>query len=237
MPHRTLAVATALALFGLTACWNGISVHVLATVLAVRGDVTAIQGKKSEAVTADSVLSGGTLVRTAAGAEVDLMLVPGVLVRLFENSELRIERLILVKDGNETAGGMISRTAHVRLNRGKVVTHFLEPADAHGELIIENDQVKLIQNPATAGLVAVDGKSTRALSAKGTIFTSPTSSTDVGLTQGFFQVWPSDVHHPSPAAEDAMAQDDLAVAVKAAQELFNERETNLPKANRFPRAR
>jgi len=52
-------------------------------------------------VNADSVFGSGTVLRTSPNAGLDLILVPGILVRLFESSELKIEELTLVKDGNE----------------------------------------------------------------------------------------------------------------------------------------
>jgi hypothetical protein len=47
------------------------------------------------------------------GAEVDITLLPGVLLRASDNSEVTIDELKLIKDGDETSGGMIDHTAGI----------------------------------------------------------------------------------------------------------------------------
>ena len=253
MPTRLLFSLTALLIaLSFAGCWEGISRHVLATVLAVRGEVTARPNERAkfEAITLESLFGGGTVIRTSADGQVDLMLVPGVLVRLFDNSELRIQDLILVKDGNETAGGMISRTARMRLTRGRAVAYFLEAEDARGDLIIETDRVSLAAHPGTLFRVEASSDSTRAVSGVGQIYPtvgeagslpknksspSPIENAGAALSKGLFQVWPSSAGQPVPAAEDSQAQTELTETIKAGEELRHEREENLPKANRFPR--
>jgi hypothetical protein len=248
--------STAVLLALLTGCWEGISRHVLATVLSVRGEATVQPNERGnvQALTADSLFGGGSVLRTSPGATLDLMLVPGILLRLFENSELKVEELLLVKDGNETAGGMLSRTARVRLVRGRLIAYFLAADDeTQGQLIISTDRVKLTANPATLMRVDTDQNSTRVVSALGIIYpsrvgeaqaasspnrgsasSSGTESERPAIQKGFFQAWPS-TPHAIPAAEDSQAQTELAETVQIGEELLNEREQNLPRANRFPR--
>jgi hypothetical protein len=68
----------------------------------------------------DKMVRGATL-STGAGGYADLMLLPNILLRLEENSELRITDLKFSADGNETAGGVRERVAAVQLVRGRVI--------------------------------------------------------------------------------------------------------------------
>jgi hypothetical protein len=221
----------------LTSCWEGISRHVLATVLAVHGDVTVRPNERSgfQPITTDSVFGDGATIRTATGAEVDLMPVPGVYVRLLEHSELKIDKITLVKDGDETASGTISRTVRLRLVAGGGVACFEETDEPQSQLIVATDRVMLIANPGTLFRVATDEHNTRAVSAKGTIYSSAPASRGVGVPSGFFQAWPSFTREPTRAADDQQAQIELSHAIKAGEELQKEQEENLPRANRFPR--
>src|SRR5213080_2358124 len=103
-------------------CSKGITRATAATVLFVRGDVVFGQAERNrfQPVTPSSKIRDGDVVRTSDGAAINLVLVPGAFVRVSENSEIKIEALSLTKDGNETAGGVLDRSARVRLNRGRV---------------------------------------------------------------------------------------------------------------------
>jgi hypothetical protein len=222
----------------LTSCWEGISRHVLATVLAVHGDVTVRPNERSgsQPITTDSVFGDGATIRTATGAEVDLMPVPGVYVRLLEHSELKIDKITLVKDGDETASGTISRTVRLRLVAGGGVACFEETDEPQSQLIVATDRVTLIANPGTLFRVATDEHATRALSARGTIYTAAAGMSGAARIQaGFLQAWPSSSREPTRAADDQQEQIELSHAIKAGEELQKEQEENLPRANRFPR--
>src|SRR4029450_7197225 len=75
-------------------------------------------------VALESRLSVGSSVRAFDGSWLDLALLPGVLLRLSSNSEIKIEELKISKDGNQTRGGILSRSAWIRLSRGKITVLF-----------------------------------------------------------------------------------------------------------------
>src|SRR4051794_36642873 len=104
MRHPPLIGLLALFAFSLSGCWEGIRVHVLATVLTIHGQARVQPNKSANAlpITTESTIGGGDTVITDAGSELNLMLIPGIMVRLFEHSELQIKELSLTKDGNET---------------------------------------------------------------------------------------------------------------------------------------
>ena len=226
----------ALLLTTLTGCFEGISRQVLATVLALRGQPAVAPHQRTEfrAVTADSTFGRGTIFRTGPAAELDLILVPGILARLLGNSELQIDRLELVKDGNETQGGMISRTARVRLLRGRLIVSCEDvyTTRTQSRLMIETSRISLTSNAATLIRVETTDAETRVICGLGTVYPSDTNDS---LPEGYFRVWPAKTQQSLPATEDPKTHTDLASTVKAGEELRQEREQNLPRANRFPR--
>jgi FecR protein len=88
---------------------------------AVVTDAKNARRNGSDTLLAGEKIAGGTDVQTAANGRADLMLLPNMLLRLQENSELRITGLKFSADGNETTGGVRERAAVVRLSRGQVI--------------------------------------------------------------------------------------------------------------------
>ena len=141
----------ALCLGLLTGCWEGISRRVVATVLSKQGEVVYGSSEKNDfrPLGPDEKPGVGGVLRTSDGADVDLELLPGLLVRVSHNSEFKIEELKLTKDGNETAGGMLNRAARVHLNRGKVTVYFQQPDGAEGQVGIGTDRVSFSAKPGS----------------------------------------------------------------------------------------
>ena len=110
-------------------CSNGISRATAATVLSIKGRIVFGNGERDELVpvTIKSTIHQGDTVRSSEGASLDLQLVPGALARLTGDSEITVEELKVVKDGNETADGMLNRSARIRLNRGRILILFSQP--------------------------------------------------------------------------------------------------------------
>src|SRR5215831_4989548 len=121
---RTL-LALSVCLLG-NGCSKGITRATVATIFFVKGDVVFGNAEQNqfEPVRPKSKIRGGDIVRTADGASINLALVPSAFVQVSGNSEIKIEQLKLTKDGNETAGGMLERRAHIRLVRGRASVLF-----------------------------------------------------------------------------------------------------------------
>ncbi len=112
---------------GLTnGCSEGVTKRTAATVLYVKGDVVfgMAEGNKSQPVTRESRLPEGSAVRTSDGGLLNLGLIGGAIAQMSSNSEIKIEELEISKDGNQTRGGIRSRSARIRLSRGKITVLF-----------------------------------------------------------------------------------------------------------------
>ena len=211
----------------------------MATVLAVRGQPTFASDQRAQfrAVTAESTFGRGAILQTRPKSELDLILVPGIFARLLADSELQIDRLELVKDGDETQGGIINRTARIRLLRGRLVV-FCEDVDTtrtQSRLVIETAHIGLTANAATLLRVETTDTETRVVSALGMVYPSPAPSKDAVVPTGYFQLFPAKTLDALPAGKDPKTRTQLADTAKAGDELRDEREQNLPRANRFPR--
>jgi hypothetical protein len=138
----SLSIVLCASLF-LTGCWKGISHEALATALSINGYVTFVSKRKTDRniLHPGATLNAGCSLQLANGAEADFTLLPGVLLRAFDNSDLIIEELKLTKDGDETGGGMYARAATIRLNQGKATLSYEQPEDTSGSLTIITDRV------------------------------------------------------------------------------------------------
>ena len=118
MRRVVLIFSFAVACVSLSGCWQGMTREVLATVLSVRGEAAwAMEGRNDvRPITSQTKFGTGSIVRTFQDAQIDMTLVPGALARISSNSELKIEKLRLSKDGNETEDGMRSRVVGCRVN-------------------------------------------------------------------------------------------------------------------------
>jgi hypothetical protein len=235
MSRVLLPIRLALCVGLLSGCWEGISRQVLATVLSVRGEVVYGSTEKNlRAITSDSTFAVGDVIRTSDHGQVDLILIPGILARVSESSELHIEELKLVKDGNETAGGMRNRTARIHLIRGKLTIDFEQPDGASAQLSVITDQMTVRAEPGCVFVVEKDKGATRLTCVSGKVYASQKDGKAGMVAQGFFQALPSDRPEAVPATDDARAQADTTAAIKAARQLRELREAQLPPRNRFP---
>src|SRR4030095_9776913 len=103
MRPSVLAVSTVLCSVLVNGCSKDISRATAATVLSVKDRVVFGNAERNafEPVTLKSRIHDGDTVRSANGASLDLTLIPGTLVRLSGDSEIKIEQLSITKDGNE----------------------------------------------------------------------------------------------------------------------------------------
>jgi hypothetical protein len=233
MPRAAFLCSITLCAGLLSGCWEGISRQVLATVLSVHGEVVYGLQERNDFRTIDpnTTLGVGSLVRTSDRAGLDIALFPGVLLRVAENSEFKIEKLTLVKDGDETQGGMLNRMARVQFNKGKINVYFEQPDGATGQFTIITERVTLSAKPGCIFQVQTDKFKTRLTCVLGEVYASRGDRDAAVIKQGYFQEWPPERSTAAPASDDAQGQIETADALKAAQEL---RERPLPPRNRWP---
>src|SRR4029453_3929609 len=107
-------------------CREAVTRRVMARVLSIRGPgkFTIAEQADFRPIALESRVSVGSSVRAFDDSWLDLALLPGVLVRLSSNSEIKIEELKISKDANQTRGGILRRSARIRLSRGKITVLF-----------------------------------------------------------------------------------------------------------------
>jgi hypothetical protein len=224
MRHSVLAVYISLVSLLANGCTKGTDKATAAMVLLVRGKVVFGNAERNyfHPVTPKSRIDGGATVRSTDGALVDLALIPGAFAQLSGDSEINIQELSAVKDGNETAGGMGDRTARIRFNRGKIIILFSPGDRSASQFVIETHEVTI--NPGSDCLFCVrtDGTTTRVTCAKGKVEISRRTQSPVAIDAGFFQQWPTAHTKPVLAADDTTAQIDIRESLEVGERLQNE---------------
>jgi hypothetical protein len=210
-------------LFG-NGCSKGITRETAATVFFVKGDVVfgSAERNQFQPVTPKSKIQDADTVRTSDGAEINLALVPGAFVQLSGNSEIKIEELSLTKDGNETAGGMLDRSARIRLNRGKVSILFSRPDRSASNLAVSTSQATLSPDSNSLFSVWTDRTTTRATCGRGEVIGSGDGQSTVKIAGGYFHQWPTATKEPIAATADAGAQMDISASLEAEKELLDQ---------------
>jgi len=193
-------------------CSEGVTRRTAATVLSVKGTVifgTAEQNN-FEPVTRESRVCDGDLVRTSDGALLNLALIPAALAQMSSNSEIKIEKLRISKDGNQTEGGMRSRSARIELSRGKITVLFSRRDKSASQLAINAPLVTITADSDCLFHVQSDGTRTRLTCVGGNVYASWSARPPVLIGAGYSQQWPSSHTEPIAAADDATAQIDVA---------------------------
>ena len=205
-------------------CSKGITRATAATVLSVKGDVVFGQAERNQfrPATPSSKIRGGDIVRTSDGAAINLALFPGAFVQLSGNSEIKIDELKLTKDGNETAGGMVDRSARIRLNRGRISILFSRSDTSGSHLTVGTSQAMLTPDSDCLFSVWTDGSITRVTCARGELSGAGDGQMPVRIATGYFHQWPTAVKEPLAASAEGGAQMDVMVSLEAEKELLDQ---------------
>jgi hypothetical protein len=215
----------------LTGCWKGTSHEVLATVLSVRGQVTyATKGQHDPQVLSPGArLNAGCSVRVSDGAEVDITLLPGVLLRASDNSEVTIEELKLVKDGDETEGGMLDHTAGIRLKQGKVTLSYEQPEGTSASFAVVTDRVTVNARLDSLFCIETDALHTRVICIRGQVDVLDATGKSSAIKTGRLQNWDDRQSESILVRTDSRTQPEIDIALKVEEQL---RDLEPPKA--FP---
>ncbi len=173
-------------------------------------------------VTVGSKIQNEDTIRTSTDAVINLALVPGVLVRLTSNSEIRIEELTLRKDGNETAGGMFYRRARIRLNRGNMSILFSGPDKSVSSFAVTTNQTTITPDSDCLFGVWTNGASTRVTCGRGEVTASGDGQAATKIAAGYFYLWPAASTDPIVASGDPDAQVDIKTSLAAEKELLEQ---------------
>jgi len=213
----------------MTGCRGGVSRQVLARVLSVQGEVVyQMDGRdRFRSLTLETNPGPGSLLQTAGDAQANFALVPGALVQISGNSELKIEELLLRKDGNETEDGMRKRTARVRLNRGSINIVFEQRDESEIRFTVGTPQVIISLYEDCVSQIRVENATTRVTCARGEVYVWTANPKPSVVKAGYFQEWPSGV--TAASADDVRGQIDVTEALEAEREL---QELQLRRLNR-----
>lgn len=205
-------------------CSKGITRATAATVFFVRGNVVSGKAERNDfrPVTPKSRIQEGDVVRTSDGASINLGLIPGALVQLSGNSEIKIKDLRITKDGNETADGILDRRASIQLNRGRIVTLFNHSDIRGSEFNITTGHVTLRPDSDCLFSVWTDGTKSRVTCGRGEVNASGEAQAPTKITAGYFSQWPTASNKPNAATDDASAQIDIKASFDVAPELFDQ---------------
>jgi hypothetical protein len=205
-------------------CSKAITRSTAATVFFVRGKVVFGNAERNDfqPVTPKSKIHAGDTVRTSEGSSINLALIPGAIVQLFGNSEIKIEDLRLTKDGNETAGGVLDRRAQLRLNRGRIVSLFSRSDRSGSHFDLTTSQVTFVPDSDCLFSVWTDGTTTRATCGRGEVSASVDAQWPVKIAAGYFSQWPTASKEPTAAIADAGAQMEIKTALDVEPELLDQ---------------
>ena len=220
----SLVLSTALCLLLTSSCSEDISRATAAAVFSVTGKVVFGNAERNDfqPVTLKSRIHGGDTVRSTGGASIDLALIPAALAQFSGDSEIKIDVLSITKDGNQTAGDMLDRTAHLRLSRGRFIVLFTPTDASASQFAVSTNQLTIKPDSDCLFSVWTDGKTTRLTCAKGKI-TASADAQPVTVAPGYFQEWPITRKAPVPATEYAAAQIDITESLEIGRASCRER--------------
>src|SRR5206468_3790737 len=202
-------------------CSEGVTRRTAATVFSVKGTVIfwAAEQNDFQPVTRESRICDGDLVRTSNGALLNLGLIPAALAQMSSNSEIELRELRISKDGNQTEGGMRSRTARVRLSRGKITVLFSRRDKIGSLFAISAPPVTITADSDCLFCVESDGTTTRLTCVGGKVYAARSGQPPVAIGAGYFQQWPSGHAEPVAASDDATAQIDVVDSLEIGNQL------------------
>ena len=205
-------------------CSKEITRSTVAIVFSVTGNVVFGNAERNDfqPVTFKSRIQAGDIVRTLEGASINLALIPGAFVQLPGNSEIKIEKLTLTKDGNDTAERMLDRRAWIRLNRGRIVCSFSQSDKTASDFGITTGQMTLRPDSDCLFSIWTDGTTSRATCERGEVSASADAQPPLKITAGYFSQWPTASKEPIAASADAQAQMDITTALAVEPQLMDQ---------------
>jgi hypothetical protein len=207
---------------GLTnGCSDGVTRRTAATVLSVKGEVVFRMAEQNdfEPVTNGRPIHNGSIVRTSDGALLDLGLIAPALAQLSSNSEIKVEELRMSKDGNQTRGGMRSRTAQIQLSHGKITVLFSVRDKSRSQLTIGTPAGTVAVDSACLFQVQRDDGTTRITCVQGKVQVATGGQPPITIAPGYFQQWSLTRPQPVSATADVAPQIDIMEALEIENEL------------------
>ncbi len=172
----------------------------------MEGRAERVRDGSKVGLTTGGYFRSGDKISASTQSRVDLMLLPGVLVELGAESEMKIERLQLTRDGDESLQPMTAREAHIRLERGRLVASVgLAPTESL--LVVETPAGSFAAGPDRTLLIEVNGAKARTMCLRGKATFRPTGGAqELTIPAGFFAELPLNPGAPLRTAASAGAE-------------------------------
>jgi hypothetical protein len=170
-------------------------------------------------VTRESRIYDGSIVRTSHGALLDLGLTAAALAQVSGDSQIKVEELRISKDGNQTRGGMRSRSGRIQLSLGKITIRFSGRDKSRSQLVISTPAVVVTVDSDCLFCVERDDRATRVTCVQGKVYAANGGQPPMPIGAGYFQQWPSTRPEPVAITEDAAAQIDIMNWLETENEL------------------
>ena len=203
----------------LSACNATITRNVDAVVLQADGNVSVTMpvGPSADVGRGSRIAHGATFV-TDFDAHSALSLLPGALIDVGPQSEVRILALKLTKNGNRIHEA-IRREVRIALTRGVLTASIRFETDERG-VVIETPHGSLSLNgPALFRIEARDAV-TRVTCARGVVFFEPKDGANVTLEAPAFREWPAAEREAIPADFDVRAMEEIENSKEVEQKLL-----------------
>ena len=207
-------------LLGFTSCRPSFDRQVSGAVLALHGMAEQTKNGKKFPLAKGAWISPGARVTTAPGGNLDLMLLPGMLVGLAGDTEIQIEQLRLARDGNESIHPMTARQARIRILRGTLVVA-INRVQTRAQLAVETPEGSLSAGSGRTFKISVEGGRTRLMCVRGRTAFHPTPGGKITkIGPGYFTEWPAIAPEPkAAAAAGAQAQAELVAILSVERRL------------------
>ena len=218
---RVFRAGSAALLLILPACEVAVTRDVPATVLHVEGPAAAeaAQSRIRREIGVKSALTAGESLTTGPDAQVDVAVVPGALVHLEGDAELRLDAASISKNGNRVTEAM-RRDVALTLPRGAAVFSVQFESERGGVSVATPQGALVISSPALCRVEVRNG-ATRITSARGSVrFQAAGTPAAATLGSRSFSEWPSGRHEPSPADFDVRATQEVEKSLEVEQKLL-----------------
>jgi hypothetical protein len=196
---------------------------VLGSVFRIEGSGTISEradSSNARALSREERFGAGDQIRVGDDGVAVLCLTPGIYLRCFKETYVRIEALTVSKDGNETGNAMNTRRASVRFEEGR--GHFFLPAagSSRADVRIDSRRGTLSARAGSLFSITLKGDSMRVLCARGELNWSGSAAGVTTIGAGYFSDRGSDAggtRDPSSAADDASAQEEIIALLDSSQ--------------------
>jgi len=194
----------------LCGCEMKVSREMEARVLELQGSTTTSgsAGPTGRILLPDSRWKTGERLQVHADAAVDLLLLPGALIHVENNSDLVLRKLSLAKNGHAFDGGM-QRSIRIELVNGTLVV-LIRFKPKFGDCVVQTPFGSLSIGEPVLCRLEVDGSKLRLTAIRGALeFTSAESAKSSRLEAGHFQEWPALDQTPRVSELDLIAQQTI----------------------------